>query len=627
MSVSRPIRLRSFDCDATHGELFHLNKSMVTLGRDESCDITIEDGKTSRVHCEIMAEGGFNVLIDRHSTNGTYVNNGRIVHHVLEVGDILQVGSTRMLVERTSAQAPDEEAWDDQTNSEILVSLPLNEVQQRVTHYAQTGDSGMFAPGLTPVAPDAGAKYEKNTDDDSAPNRLMVSAEVFKRRSGDSSLNLKASDLAADELRILYRVADRLNRLVSHEELYDFVSEMIFEIFPAAEYFTLTVKNQDAPEGPQFNPVRSCLHSSKNQKQVFPISRSLVQSAIESRSGLLTGANDAHEQFEKSESITRLRIRGAMCAPMISADAAIGILYVDNRTRDGSFTQTDLELFTALASQFAVVLDKLLMSFRLNRTFHETLLALVNALEAKDHYTMGHTQRVCQYALGIARALGLTPADCSDLQTAAMLHDIGKVGIRNNILNKSGALSETEFVSIKNHVEMGCFILKPIAYLRHIIPTIRSHHERWDGKGYPDGLQGEAIPLGGRILALADALDAMTSQRTYNEPLTKEEAMQRVREGAGTHFDPAIVDALEKHMEQFDLISKESTFIRKIEKPLDLHDPAAPMGPVIHSLEPTISGLGESDSDKSPIPEADCEKISAVSVNDSIDEIEEFDDI
>jgi HD-GYP domain-containing protein (c-di-GMP phosphodiesterase class II) len=207
----------------------------------------------------------------------------------------------------------------------------------------------------------------------------------------------------------------------------------------------------------------------------------------------------------------------------------------------------DAEIVTAFANQAAVALDNCRLCDNLQDSYTQMLQSLVNAIEAKDPYTMGHTQRVKTHALGIAAEMGFSKEHLRKLGMAADLHDIGKIAIRDGIINKPGSLTDTEYNDIKTHVEIGEKILSPILYLRDLLPWIRSHHERWDGRGYPDGLKGEDCPIEGRILALADAFDAMTSQRSYNKPLTPNDALLRVKSESGIHFDPEVVTAFEKY--------------------------------------------------------------------------------
>jgi putative nucleotidyltransferase with HDIG domain len=173
-----------------------------------------------------------------------------------------------------------------------------------------------------------------------------------------------------------------------------------------------------------------------------------------------------------------------------------------------------------------------------------SMKALVVALEARDQYTSGHTLRVSRVALEIGARLGLPESELHDLEIAANLHDIGKIGVRDVILLKAGRLTEDEYSTIKEHALIGAEILRPIKSLKKIIPLIMHHHERWDGTGYPSGIQGEAIPLGARIIAVADAFDAMTSDRPYRKGLPPRKALDIIVQGAGRQFCPVCAGAL-----------------------------------------------------------------------------------
>ncbi len=169
---------------------------------------------------------------------------------------------------------------------------------------------------------------------------------------------------------------------------------------------------------------------------------------------------------------------------------------------------------------------------------------LINAMEAKDLYLRGHSQRVAELAGQLAQELGLEETVCEDLRVAGRLHDVGKIGISEAILNKPGRLTEDEFEHVKQHVRIGLEILAPLLHIKQPLKYVEHHHERWDGVGYPLGLSGEAIPLGARILCAADTFDALTSKRAYREPLEPLAALEHLRVDVGKQFDPSVYDAL-----------------------------------------------------------------------------------
>src|SRR6476620_11580892 len=169
---------------------------------------------------------------------------------------------------------------------------------------------------------------------------------------------------------------------------------------------------------------------------------------------------------------------------------------------------------------------------------------LINAMEAKDVYLRGHSQRVAELAGQLAEQLGLDEALCEDLRVAGRLHDVGKIGIREAILNKPDRLTAEEFEHVKQHVQIGLDILAPLFHLKAPLHYVEHHHERWDGRGYPRGLSAENIPLGARILCAADTFDALTSKRAYREPMTPLAALEHLRVDIGKQFDPRVYDAL-----------------------------------------------------------------------------------
>jgi putative two-component system response regulator len=190
-------------------------------------------------------------------------------------------------------------------------------------------------------------------------------------------------------------------------------------------------------------------------------------------------------------------------------------------------------------------------------------------MEARDPYTRGHTKRASRHALGIAREIGLDEERIKRLRTAAELHDIGKIGIKEALISKDQELSNVEYLSVQEHVLAGEKILKPLRAFQYVLPIIRGHHERYDGKGYPDGLKGEEIPLESRILAVADAFDAMTTQRPYNRPLSFRKALAKIKEEAEGQFDPEVVKALERYIASQHILTREAERLLKGEKPSD----------------------------------------------------------
>ena len=187
---------------------------------------------------------------------------------------------------------------------------------------------------------------------------------------------------------------------------------------------------------------------------------------------------------------------------------------------------------------------------KIRESFLNALTALAYALEAKDKYTSGHSQRVAEISVAIAREMGLSRQDINKIRLAGLIHDIGKIGVRASVLNKPGRLNDDEYQHIKTHSEIGEHILTPIVEDEQILKTVRHHHERYDGTGYPDGLSGEQIPLGAKILAVADAYDAITSERPYRKAMSIQSACHEIELCKGSQFDPEVADTflrIKKH--------------------------------------------------------------------------------
>jgi putative nucleotidyltransferase with HDIG domain len=201
--------------------------------------------------------------------------------------------------------------------------------------------------------------------------------------------------------------------------------------------------------------------------------------------------------------------------------------------------------FNHMAGSVEALVRKLKHALRQNQElFLETIRTLAAAIDAKDPYTRGHSERVSSYSMAIAKHLGLDPEAVFRIRTAAILHDVGKLGIEDGILNKPAGLTEDEFAVMRRHPEIGAQIMAPIRMLRDIIPGIRNHHETWDGHGYPDRLQGDQIPMVARIIGVADTFDAMTTTRPYQKAMTLDFVLEKMRAMSGSRFDPQVVDAL-----------------------------------------------------------------------------------
>jgi len=240
--------------------------------------------------------------------------------------------------------------------------------------------------------------------------------------------------------------------------------------------------------------------------------------------------------------------KSELCIPVRMGDRVIGVIDLQSIYLD-AFDKTDVTTLETLSDQIAMAIENARAYERLKTQNLETISALAAAVEAKDPYTSGHSEKVTQFATTIAEKMGLSDDQVENLRVAGLLHDIGKIGIPDSVLNKPARLTSAERVMINSHSVVSAEIVGKIEALAHLVPIIRHHHEWHDGNGYPDGLKGEEIPLLARILAVADGFEAMTSQRPYRWARSEEEALAELQKGAGTQWDPKVVEVFVKMYE------------------------------------------------------------------------------
>lgn len=248
-------------------------------------------------------------------------------------------------------------------------------------------------------------------------------------------------------------------------------------------------------------------------------------------------------RFQNSREFLNLVPQAMLMVPLKAAKEIIGVLAIGNPLSHSFYTGNDLNIAQSLANQAAIAVKNAYLYQDLQKSFLDAVAALIKAIEAKDKYTRGHSQRVTEYSLAIAKILALSKEEMKVIKFCGLMHDIGKIGIGDSILHNPSKLSPEEYEIIKAHSVMGEEIIQPVGFLKKGLPLIRHHHERYDGRGYPDGLQGKAIPLMARILAVADSFDAMTSDRPYRKALSLEKSIRELKKESGTQFDPEIVKA------------------------------------------------------------------------------------
>lgn len=263
---------------------------------------------------------------------------------------------------------------------------------------------------------------------------------------------------------------------------------------------------------------------------------------IKNQQPLLIDNIDDNREFNRVSRLGFTR-ETVICAPLTISDEVIGTMTIANRKDGASFDRNDLELITTIAAQASIAIKNASLYREQQSTYLSTVQALVSAVEASDAYTRGHSDRVKRYALKIAAFMDLPGETIKNLEQAAILHDIGKIGISAALLHKTEALDQADIETLRKHPSIGVRILEPIRFLDHIREIIHQHHERYDGTGYPCGLKGDKLLLEARILAVADTYDAMTTDRPYRKALSHDVTIAEIQEHTGSQFDPDVAQA------------------------------------------------------------------------------------
>lgn len=319
-------------------------------------------------------------------------------------------------------------------------------------------------------------------------------------------------------------------------EVFGFDRAMIMLVNPSGEYLEYSYGVGESPAAMEkLRGYRIPLNRDQNL-MVRVLKRRKHVLIRDAKSAGLNPTNRILADFRPSSFIV---------CPLITEDSTIGILGADRRGDGARLTTNDAEFLSIFANNIATALQRARLDEELKDSYVSSVGALVKAIEEKDTYTRGHSERVSTMVVQMAGVLGLPQMEAEYLRLGSILHDVGKIGIPESIVRSPKPLTSAEFKIIQKHPLKGVEILEPIAFMRTHMYLVRNHHERWDGKGYPDGLAGEEIPLGAQIVAIADAYDAMTSSRPYRRGMPPRQALREIQKNAGAQFSRRIVDAFE----------------------------------------------------------------------------------
>jgi putative nucleotidyltransferase with HDIG domain len=340
-------------------------------------------------------------------------------------------------------------------------------------------------------------------------------------------------------LRALAEIGYVVNSSLDLQTVLSEVMDTIIQLSGAQRAFLML---QDA-QGELYTVVGRNWKLESLRPGEYEISRTVIDQVVQEGKALLTTNAQEDPRFDGIQSVVAYSLRSILCVPLKVKDDLIGVIYADNRVREGIFTENHRFLLSAFANQAAAALENAQLFNDLSMSYDQTLEALVTALDARERETEQHTRRVVDYSMALAKKMGLSDDELIEIRRGALMHDIGKIGVPDAILQKPGPLTEEEWEVMRRHPEEGLRILQDITFFKGAIDIIGSHHEHYDGSGYPRGLIGDQIPLGARIFAIADALDAITSDRPYRKAQPFKVAYDEILRCRGTQFDPEVVDA------------------------------------------------------------------------------------
>lgn len=342
-------------------------------------------------------------------------------------------------------------------------------------------------------------------------------------------------------LSLLSQLAQILNSTLNHREVRRRAMEAATQLMNAEVSSLLLI---DEGKDELYFEVALGGQEEAMKKMTLRVGEGIAGWVVQHGIPLIVNHPETDPRFFKGvDEKTDFKTRNIICAPVTIKERHIGVIEAINKRDREGFDEEDLSLLMTLSDQVAIALDNARLYQELEEMFFQTAESLAAAIEKRDPYTGGHTQRVTRYSLATARYLFLTPLEIKWLKISAVLHDIGKIGIDDQILRKPDRLGPEEFNQIKEHAAKGAEILSPIKQLKEIIPGVKYHHEQIDGSGYPEGLKGDSIPLMAKIVAVADTFDAMTTERPYRKALSREMALTELKRCSGTQLDQRVVEA------------------------------------------------------------------------------------
>lgn len=482
-AVKPTIRLRGIS-GPTKGKVWE-SDSLLRAGRLGTLEIVLDDTSVSRRHAEVRWADGVWVVRDLDSTNGTYLNGERLAagEKPLRARDVVQFGKVAMLVELVEATI------DGPASDQMVIAAAAKST---------------FDEGLRRIA------FDRN----SMPR-------------------------AGDQLMALLRAGHHLVHIESEDTLLDSILHDAVSVLDAQRGAIVLAEEVPGTE-PKLRLRALAVGGVGESRGRFHFSKRLAHHCFAKGESVLFGTIQDDREL-MTQSISDGAMASVLCVLLRTPRRKIGVLHLDRSFLQAPFSEDDLLLADALAAHVSAGIECAQFLKKQRELFLKTIMMLAQMVELRDEYTGGHTQRVTKYATMLAEKLEVPEDQLELIKLGTPLHDIGKIGIGDEILRAPRRLTAHEFAVMQTHTTLGAEYLSGIPELHPIIPIVRNHHERWDGTGYPDRMAKENIPFLARIVAVADAFDAMTSNRPYHPDRKGRPpavALAEVERQAGRQFDP-----------------------------------------------------------------------------------------
>lgn len=356
----------------------------------------------------------------------------------------------------------------------------------------------------------------------------------FKKLTNIYFVKLK---LAKKELRGIYDLASRLITSLDVKEILDSIVNIVPKLLRASGCVVRIV--DETKEKLKLEAASGVSSKFQEEVKILSIGEGVSGSVVKNGLPIVIPDISKDERVKYHIECSKEGMCSLLATPITFKDKILGVIIAFSR-KARRFNVSEVKLLSTFAAYAAIALNNAILYNKVHINYYNTMITLVKTIEARDPYTCGHSERVTNYAIKIAKRLNLNRNDIELLVYAGKLHDIGKIAIPDFILKKTTALTMAERAEIQAHPTKGIEMINNLKFLKECFPLIRHHHERYDGNGYPDKLKGEQIPLLARILAVADAFDAMTSERPYRRALKIDEAIEEIKTNSATQFDPQI---------------------------------------------------------------------------------------